>query len=199
MVAALLASCLLHITAVISPYLGGSSRESRWQQEGGWKQPRVLTATLASTTKTPTSTVSLSREGKSEPTSSGLSASPAETAQASRSRREGADLLPTPAPIYYGTDQLTTRPQPLGEVTLDTPEVRQIIATGKMILKLWINDLGEVVEVEVERNELPQAFSDAAIKAFKQLRFAAGERHGQPVGSLMRIEVSYVDGRLPPP
>ena len=59
--------------------------------------------------------------------------------------------------------------------------------------------VGQVIEVEVEKTELPEAFSRAATTSFKQLRFAAGERHGQPVGSIMRIEVSYVDGRLPPP
>jgi TonB family protein len=67
-----------------------------------------------------------------------------------------------------------------------------------MILKLWISELGKVVEVEVEKSELPEAFSSAAINAFKQLQFTAGERHGLPVGSVMRIEVSYIDGRLPP-
>lgn len=198
MVAALLASCLLHGAAVILPYLGSGGKESRFVQQGGQQLPRALTATLASLTKTQRAATSLSRQGDRYPESPVLSANPAETSHPSQPRSEGADLLPIPAPSYYGTDQLSKRPQPLAEADLDTPEIRPIIASGKMILKLWINELGEVIEVEVEKTDLPDVFSRTAITAFKQLHFAAGERHGQTVGSVMRIEVDYVDGRLPP-
>jgi len=198
LIAALLLSCLLHSGVVILPYLGNSSKESRSMQEGGRKAQRALSATLTSLKGTPLAVANLSRQGDRSAESSRFSANPDEASRPSRPRREGADWLPLPAPVYYATDQLTKRPQPLAEADLDTPEIRPIIASGKMILKLWINDLGEVIEVEVEKTELPEAFSRAAVAAFKQLRFAAGERHGQAVGSVMRVEVSYVDGRLPP-
>lgn len=199
LIVALLASCLLHGAAVILPYLGSGGKENRLLQQGGQQLPRALTATLASMTKTPLAATSLSRQGDRYPESPMLPAKPAEASHPSQPRSEGADLLPIPAPSYYGTDQLSKRPQPLAEAKLDTPEISPIIASGKMILKLWINELGEVIEVEVEKTELPEMFSRTAISAFKQLRFAAGERHGQAVGSVMRIEVSYVDGRSPPP
>ncbi|MCX7170591.1 MAG: energy transducer TonB [Proteobacteria bacterium] len=199
LIVALLASCLLHGAAVILPYLGSGGKESRLLQQGGQQLPRALTATLAFTRRTPLSAISLSRQGDRYPESPVLPAKPADASHPSQPRSEGADLLPIPAPSYYGTDQLSKRPQPLAEVKLDTPEISPIIASGKMILKLWINERGEVIEVEVEKTELPDAFSRAAITAFKQLHFIAGERHGQPVGSVMRIEVSYVDGRSPPP
>lgn len=199
LIAALLASCLLHGAAVILPYLGSGGKENRLLQQGGQQLPRALTATLASMTKTQLAATSLSRQGDRYPESPVLPANPAEASHPSQPRSEGADLLPIPAPSYYGTDQLSKRPQPLAEANLDTPEISPIIASGKMILKLWINELGEVIEVEVEKTELPEVFSRTAITAFKQLHFAAGERHGQPVGSVMRIEVSYVDGRSQPP
>ncbi len=192
LIAALLASCLVHAAAVVLPYLGSNSRES------GQKSLRTLSATLTSMAKTSASAPHRSAQDRN-PQETARSANIApDTPQEPRPRRDGVDLLPVPAPLYYTTDQLTKHPQPLSEAALDTPEVTPIIASGKLILKLWISNQGEVVEVEVEKSELPEAFSRAAIRAFRQLRFAAGERHGLPVGSVMRIEVSYVDGRLPP-
>ena len=163
------------------------------------KLPRAFTATLTSPGRKPLFATNLSSPGDSHPESSSLTAKPAQVSPLSELRREGADLLPIPAPTYYSTDQLSRRPQPLAEANLDTAETRSIIISGKMILKLWINDRGAVVDVEVEKTELPETFSRTAIAAFKQLRFAAGERQGQPVGSVLRIEVSYVDSRSPPP
>lgn len=193
LVLSLAASCLLHATAAVLPYLGSISRDSRIELE----QPHAFTATLAATT--PLAATISPREGDPYPAASLPKRVPGEKFSTPQLSREGTDLLPIPAPIYYSTDQLTKRPQALADAKLETPEISPIIASGKIILKLWISDRGEVIDVEVENTELPEAFSFATIAGFKQLRFIAGERFGQPVGSIIRIEVSYVDGRLPPP
>ena len=115
-----------------------------------------------------------------------------------QNRSDGADLLPIPAPVYYMTNQLTKRPQPTAPTELDPPALMPIVASGKIVLKLWISDLGEVSAVEIEKSEMPEAFSRQAVAAFKRLRFLPGERDGVRVGSIMRIEVKYLDGRVLP-
>ncbi|MBI4985642.1 MAG: energy transducer TonB, partial [Rhodocyclales bacterium] len=110
---------------------------------------------------------------------------------------EGANLIPLPAPAYYTSDRLTKRPQAQYVAELDTLETQSVIASGKIVLQLWINDQGSAVNVLVEKSDLPDVFTNAAVAAFRQSRFLPGELNGRRVGSIMRIEVSYDDGRSP--
>ena len=114
-------------------------------------------------------------------------------------RAAGIGLLPIPAPAYYTTDQLTKRPQPTSDPRLDVPEFGPVFASGKVILKIWINELGAVKTVDVEKSDVPEAIAATAAAAFGKLRFLPGEINGRPVGTLMRIEVTYDDGTRPPP
>lgn len=193
LVLSLVVSCLLHATAAVLPYLGSSSRDSRSEL----RQPHIFTATLAA--NVPLAATNSPREDDPYRAAALPKRVPGEKSSTPQLSREGTDLVPIPAPTYYSADQLTKRPQALADAKLETPEISPIIASGKIILKLWISDRGEVIDVEVEHTELPEAFSVAAIAGFRQLRFIAGERYGQPVGSIIRVEVSYIDGRLPPP
>ena len=111
----------------------------------------------------------------------------------------GIGLLALAAPAYYTSDQLTKRAQPESVPKLDAPELGPVFASGTVILKLWINELGHVVSVDVEKTDLPQAYSKTAVAAFRNLRFAPGEIDGRHVGVMMRIEVSYGGGSSPAP
>lgn len=108
-------------------------------------------------------------------------------------------MLSFPDTDYYATGALTTKPQPLGEAVLDPAEIAAIIATGKVVLMLRINELGKVVEVSIEHSDLPDVITETAVQAFLKLPFAPGELNGRKVGSVMRIEVRYDDDRLPVP
>lgn len=111
--------------------------------------------------------------------------------------RPAADASPPlPSVIYYPTHFLSLRPQPVGEADLDPPHLRPVIASGKIVLRLWIHPLGSTVRVVVEGSDMPQAFIDNAVVAFERLRFQPGELYGQKVGALMRVEVTYADGRM---
>ncbi len=196
LLAALALSCFLHAAAALLPYLGESSREARTAAGGGPKPPPVINAVLAPAGEHPYDAASL--PARIEPVADLPAADrPAEAAQpALRHRAEGVDLLPLPAPEYYTTDQLSKRPQPLAAAELDAPEISPIVASGTMVLKLWINEFGAVADVVVEKTDLPEMFSRTAVAAFKGLRFVPGERDGRPVGTVMRIEVIYDDGRM---
>lgn len=194
LLAALAASCLLHAAVIATPYMGASTTAA---------QPAVQKPAPARGFQ-----ARLIPEGvpanAAENSAGGVSAE----AQAPRAAEEeprpaaeralGADLLPIPAPAYYTTDQLTKRPQPTSQPMLLAPELGPSIPSGKVILKLWINEFGYVASAEVEKSELPEAISASAAAAFGKLRFEPGQINGRPVGTVMRIEVIYYDGAGPP-
>jgi hypothetical protein len=190
-------SCLLHTTIVILPALGERSSPERTAARTTRSVPPVVTVSLVhmrNGEKTPI---------PFPPTEGGivigdmkLPGAADSTAPESKGLSEGAGLLPISGPVYYTTDQLTKRPQALAVAEFDTAATRSIIVSGALILRLKINERGQVVDVEVEQNELPEIFAETAIKAFRQSRFTPGERNGQRVNTLMRIEVRYDDKRL---
>lgn len=195
LLAALAASCLLHAAVIAMPYLGASTTTSRLA---------VLKAAPARGFH-----ARLIAEGVSVNVAENSAGGASAESQARRSaegeerpapeRALGADLLPIFAPAYYTTDQLTKRPQPTSQPSLLAPELGPAIPSGKMILKLWINELGHVASAEVETSELPEAISASAAAAFGKMRFEPGQINGRPVGTVMRIEVIYYDGEGPPP
>lgn len=197
LLAALALSCLLHAGLIFLPYLGESARESRLAQKSRQTLPQVINATLAMSGEHAFSAANVPPRSVSIADAPATDRSADEPPPPARHRAEGVDLLPIPAPQYYTTDQLTKRPQPVTAADLDPPEIRRLSASGKMVLKLWINEFGVVTDVVLEKSELPEVFSRNAIAAFKGMRFAPGERNGRAVGTLMTIEVTYEDDRQP--
>lgn len=169
---------MFHVSLLVAAYLGASSREIPIAAKGQ-TPPRLFHASLKPAEQ-------LKQEILRE------NAVPVASS-------EGIGVLPFSAPLFYPTNQLTKRPQPLGSAELDAPEISLIVASGRMILKLWIDESGEVVDVDIEKTDLPAVFSRTAQVAFKRLRFTPGERGGVRVGSVMRIEVNYDDGRVAAP
>lgn len=192
----LVLSCLLHAGLVFSPMLGERGPHEQAAFLSPHSAPAVFTATLGVSwrEKFPTS---------SPPAKSGLevdevrqSGTAESKSHQSRERTEGAGLLPIPGPVYFTTDQLTKRPQAIAVEELDTEATRSIVASGTMILRLRINDRGEVVDADIEENGLPEIFAATAVNAFKHSRFTPGERDGVRVNTMMRIEVRFDDQRL---
>lgn len=198
--ASLAASCLLHAALFFVPYLGVSASATRAALQGGQKPkpPRTLEATLTLERGAAAAVAETSTEGASAADAPAHRMDKDEPRPA-MDRAMGIGLLPIPAPTYYTTDQLTKRPQPTAEAELETPEIWPLLASGTIILKLWISELGDVISVDVEKTDLPEIFSRTAVAAFKNLRFVPGEINGRRVGTMMRIEVSYDDSRRPAP
>ena len=200
LLAALTVSCLLHAALLFMPYLGLSKNPPRAAAQGQAQQPApALNAVLAL-----------------EPQAAGAAATPlpaeAETkadAAAERLASEaprpalgqgaGAGLLPPLTPTYFPPDKLTKRPQATGEPQLYTPEVMLIPAAGSLSLKLWISEFGDVIAVDIDNSDLPEAYAQAAIAGFMKLHFVPGEINGRSVGTVLPIEVRYDDSRQPPP
>ncbi len=193
--AALVLSCLLHFALILLPFLGQSAAEKRLVLKGKQNPPPVINATLASVGEHKFLDVAMPAAAQSAPDPSAPDRPADEAQPLTQQHAEGAGLLPLPAPVFYTMDQLSKRPQPLAEADLDPEQIRPIVASGKIVLKLWINEFGVVTDATVEKTDMPGVFSQTAIAAFKGLRFSPGERDGMPVRSLMRVEVTYDDGR----
>ncbi len=196
LLSALMASCLLHAAVIVTPYFGASTTLSRAAvlEPGPSRVLRVrlvLESVPAKAAENPAGGASVADAQGRRPDD--------EAARAAPERALGADLLPIPAPAYYTTDQLTQRPQPTSQPRLLTAELGPEVPSGKVILKVWITELGNVASVEIEKSDLPETVAATAAAAFGKLRFVPGQLNGRPVGSMMRIEVIYYDGAGPPP
>jgi|GEM_PF-1003700 hypothetical protein len=195
----LICSCALHLFVLFSPVFGTASISGLPYSESSQDKPSRLAVTL------PASRMITAQDWHPSAASPWV---PSEL-QAAESRPVAipapnpvgpraatADLSPLPVAVYYPTSLLTVRPQPVGEADLDPPQLRPIVASGKVRLTLWIKPSGEALKVAVESTDLPQYFVDVAVGAFERLRFKPGELHGLRVGVVMRIEVTYDDGRM---
>ena len=173
MAAALLLSCLLHAALFVMPYFGTSTADLRLAARMQKPAPaRVLEIRL--------------EQGRG-----------AEPRPLVLDRARGTNQLPIRAPTYYRTDELTKPPRPTSVPKVDVPRSLARSVSGKVVLKLWISELGNVDSVEVESSNLPETVSGPAALAFKKVRFIPGEIDGRRVRTLMTIEVAY--GKKPRP
>jgi TonB family protein len=103
-------------------------------------------------------------------------------------RDNPADL---PGPAYHMPDALTVRPEPLKPIEPVYPFRSREVARGRIVLRLMINSGGTVDRVLIEESELGTRFEDAAVSAFAAARFSPGKIGETPVGSQMRVEVTF--------
>jgi TonB family protein len=204
---ALLLSGVLHLLIMVAPYLGENIDSDRPADASAARRQPVLTASLVHSRKlgptmpaivlAPKAPQAIPFAPQKNPAADVPLPGIPDEVPLELNPTEGLALLPIPGVVYYAINELTSKPQPLGESELDPKETAAIVASGKIVLVLWINAQGEVADVTVERSDLPEVFVKAATKAFQKLRFSPGELNGQKVGAVMRIEVSYDDGRAP--
>lgn len=191
-------SFLFHAVLLVLPYLGGGTGENA-EVAGGSRFRYRIHATLAperGLDAVPGSEITAQINVPQSEPAQAAGSTQAET-DATNARSGGP--LPIAAPAYYTTDQLSKRPQMLPEAPLDEDNLRVLAASGKVVLRLWISDRGEVVASEIERSDLPAEFSASVAAAFRRVRFAPGERAGLPVGSIIRVEINYSEERRSAP
>jgi TonB family protein len=58
-------------------------------------------------------------------------------------------------------------------------------------MAVYIDEKGSVERVEVLEATVPNAFRDAAVKAFGEARWEPAVRHGRKVKSVKRVEVDF--------
>lgn len=191
---ALLVSCLLHAALLFSPsFKGARSALNITKQSQNNMSARRVTNVQLTYNNAPT----VAAPAPVKVNQAALMSLP--SAHLSQEHLEITAPEPVLAPVvttYYTAEQLTKRAYPSSAVELDVSELKSLTGSGRVVLKLWINDLGEVTDIEVEKTELPNVISDLAIQTFRATHFVPGEINGQPVDSLMRIEINYDDDEL---
>jgi len=103
-----------------------------------------------------------------------------------------------PVPRYYLTSELEQRPTPLKPIDPTYPGMLQS-ERHVVILQLFINEHGSVDEVKILGGDTEGAFEQSARTAFANARFSPGRRDGVPVGTQMKIEVTFDPGVESPP
>lgn len=196
-----LVSGLLHVLVIVFPYLGKTMGGGGRISTGEYLSRPFLRATLSYSPRglqaalapaTVPQKVFEQEYGQKGPIAPFLPEVFPETKLS-----EGVNVLPLPGTTYYPTAVLSVKPRPLGELALDHDRIAGAVASGKIILDLWISEHGDVTNTVIESNDLPEAVLQVVEKAFRKLHFSPGELNGLKVGSVMRIEVTYDDFRSP--
>jgi hypothetical protein len=92
---------------------------------------------------------------------------------------------------YFSLAELDQHPTIIQDIPDAPPELRDFPQGGKLVLRLWINEDGEVIHTEPVSSELPPAFVESARTSFLEARFAPGRRHGNAVGTVMDVILYY--------
>lgn len=95
------------------------------------------------------------------------------------------------APHYFSLAELDERPFIIRDIPPNPPELKDFPQGGKLVLRLWIDTEGRVVNAEPVSSELPPAFTDSARSGFQDARFAPGRKHGQAVASVLNVTIHY--------
>lgn len=112
---------------------------------------------------------------------------------------ETVDVSPmAESPTFLHVEAISVRPYPLTLLEgIGPPEVEVGDMYGRMVLKVWIDEGGGVVDTAVLYSDMPESLQRAGSDAFRRMRFMPGYLAGRPVGSVMTVEISAEDLALP--
>lgn len=105
-----------------------------------------------------------------------------------------APVLAVPLSVdtnWYVAREVDRHPKAVGSISPKYPEqARQRGQEGTLKLKVKIDDLGQVRDVEVVDAHPPGVFDEAALEAFRDARFQPAMKNGRPVRyeAYMRVE-----------
>lgn len=103
-------------------------------------------------------------------------------------------LVQAPEQRYFLSRELSGRPRVREDVPSDFGLAG--VPAQTVILRLFINEVGDIDRVAVERSFLPEEQSQRLIEAFSKVRFHPGARDNVAVKSQMKIEVRLEDGTV---
>lgn len=96
---------------------------------------------------------------------------------------------------YYPAKAISRMPEAISNFEPHLPASEDNGTGGKLSVRLWINESGSLDRLSVLSSELPETFENAALAAFKQMRFRPGEIEGMPVKVWLDIVIEYADLR----
>jgi protein TonB len=102
--------------------------------------------------------------------------------------------------VYFASNEVDSRAEPVNEVTLVYPLFPfERKMSGKVIISVFINERGGIDKLYVTSAAPPGYFEDAAIKAVSALEFHPAFKDGVPVKNRKTIEIVFdPDDESPP-
>ena len=95
-----------------------------------------------------------------------------------------------PAPDYFAGGKLDPGPRPLQDIEPSYPEEAKL-REGSVVLRLLINEAGNVDTVAVVQAYPAGLFEASALEAFGKAKFSPGKMLGVAVKSQITIEVMF--------
>jgi TonB family protein len=127
-------------------------------------------------------------DGASE-TTSALQTEHAGTAGA----QKGISATALPAPEkWYTADEVDVRALPLHDVTLSYPEALSTVRVpGRVRIALFIDENGWIAKMQVVESEPARLFDEAAIRAWRDVRFSPALKSQLPVKSEKLLDITF--------
>jgi TonB family protein len=97
---------------------------------------------------------------------------------------------PVAPPLYLPASELDEKPLIRNHVEPEFP-VGAMVSEGRVVLRLFIAETGNVDEIAVVSAGPRQIFAEAATRAFARALFTPGRKDGAPVKSTMTIELLF--------
>ena len=95
-------------------------------------------------------------------------------------------------PTYYTAKQLDVQPRALAAINpVYPPDAVARGTAGWVVLKLKLDEGGNVQDVEPSDASPPGIFDQSALDAFRKAHFAPAQKDGRAVKSLVQIKVRY--------
>lgn len=92
---------------------------------------------------------------------------------------------------YLSASRLSQRPAAVGAIDVPYPDMPSNATVAPLVLTLFINERGTVDRIQVENDDAPAAFAEAARSAFALAVFTPGRIDAHAVKSQLRIEVDF--------
>lgn len=92
---------------------------------------------------------------------------------------------------YYSLGELDQLPETQKDIDIESLNLLKFAQGGKLELRLWVSEQGQVVNVEVIKSEMPPAFVESAIKLFLQAQFTLGIVNNNPVKFVSKAVIRY--------
>lgn len=119
-------------------------------------------------------------------------ATPNEPTTSSVLRSRASDTVSSEAADdYLAANLLSERPVPHENVVVTYPESSDERGVFKVVLTLFVNELGTIDRIAVDDPELPAPFANAAMDAFSRVTFSPGLIADRAVKSRVRIEIIF--------
>ena len=101
-------------------------------------------------------------------------------------------LLPSPD-VWFAAEELSVRAEPLTDVQIHYPPVLEGSGmTGSARVLLHIDERGLVRKAHIEASSPDASFGEAALSAWKEVRFSPALRDGTAVKSRKVLEISFL-------